>query len=221
MAKLEIESDAELSSAPSDLDDHSVDKPGVTTTISKAVSRANSKANKGTSKKRGREPVEDEITVAKVSKKVRSQQVNGTTTKVKAEEEETVGVSPRKQGRTPRKAKTEAISKQKVEIESEDSTSENQADSVTTPKSRRKKAKARVQKVEDEEVAEDGESATVKKVKKKRKTKEEKEAESMPLAPRTPGHKMFVGAHVSGAGGMFNLCVVNFYSDRLESAKQR
>lgn len=39
------------------------------------------------------------------------------------------------------------------------------------------------------------------KVKKKRKTKEEKEAEAMPLAARTVGHKLYVGAHVSASGG--------------------
>ncbi|KAJ5142253.1 uncharacterized protein N7443_006972 [Penicillium atrosanguineum] len=40
--------------------------------------------------------------------------------------------------------------------------------------------------------------------KRARKTKEEKEAEAMPLAPRTQGLKMFVGAHVSAAKGVFN-----------------
>jgi AP endonuclease-1 len=38
-------------------------------------------------------------------------------------------------------------------------------------------------------------------VKGKRKTKEEKEAEAMPLLERTIGHKLFIGAHVSSAGG--------------------
>ncbi|KAJ5414077.1 hypothetical protein N7509_000704 [Penicillium cosmopolitanum] len=37
-----------------------------------------------------------------------------------------------------------------------------------------------------------------------KKTKEEKDAEAMPLAPRTPGLRMFVGAHVSAAKGVFN-----------------
>ncbi|KAJ5179839.1 Endodeoxyribonuclease IV [Penicillium capsulatum] len=41
-------------------------------------------------------------------------------------------------------------------------------------------------------------------VKKGKKTKEEKEAEAMPLAPRTQGLRMFVGAHVSAAKGVFN-----------------
>jgi len=42
------------------------------------------------------------------------------------------------------------------------------------------------------------------KVKKKRKTKEEKEAEAMPLAARTSGTKLLLGAHVSAAGGVHN-----------------
>ncbi|KAJ5286682.1 Endodeoxyribonuclease IV [Penicillium angulare] len=37
-----------------------------------------------------------------------------------------------------------------------------------------------------------------------KKSKEEKEAEVMPLAPRTKGLKMLVGAHVSAAKGVFN-----------------
>ena len=36
-----------------------------------------------------------------------------------------------------------------------------------------------------------------------KKTKEEKDAEAMPLAPRTPGLRMFVGAHVSAAKGKY------------------
>jgi AP endonuclease-1 len=41
-------------------------------------------------------------------------------------------------------------------------------------------------------------------VTRKRKTKDEKEAEAMPLATRTAGHKLFIGAHVSSAGGVSN-----------------
>ncbi|KAL4960384.1 DNA-(apurinic or apyrimidinic site) lyase APN1 [Aspergillus stella-maris] len=39
---------------------------------------------------------------------------------------------------------------------------------------------------------------------KKRKTKKEKEAEMVPLRARTQGLRMFIGAHVSAAGGVFN-----------------
>ena len=56
-------------------------------------------------------------------------------------------------------------------------------------------------KVEEEELEEAVEETTPKKAKRKRKTKEEKEAEAMPIAARTAGLRMFVGAHVSGAKG--------------------
>ena len=39
--------------------------------------------------------------------------------------------------------------------------------------------------------------------KRKRKTKEDKAVEAMPLAVRTLGHKLFIGAHVSSAGGQY------------------
>jgi AP endonuclease-1 len=62
-----------------------------------------------------------------------------------------------------------------------------------------KKATKSTKPVEDPE-----EPETKPKVVKKRKTKEEKEAEAMPLAARTLGHKLFIGAHVSAAGGVPN-----------------
>ncbi|KAL8771898.1 MAG: hypothetical protein Q9209_002836 [Squamulea sp. 1 TL-2023] len=71
---------------------------------------------------------------------------------------------------------------------------------VTTPKKSRKR-KAASQEEEAEEL--DGEPTT-KKIKGKKKTKEEKEAEAMPLAARSIGLRMFIGAHVSGAKGVQN-----------------
>lgn len=54
----------------------------------------------------------------------------------------------------------------------------------------------------------EAETAVQKKpAKRGKKTKEEKEAEAMPLAARTQGLKMFVGAHVSAAKGMFLLSI--------------
>jgi AP endonuclease-1 len=61
-----------------------------------------------------------------------------------------------------------------------------------------KKATKSTKPVEDTQEAE----TTKPKVVRKRKTKEEKEAETMPLAARTIGHKLFIGAHVSAAGGV-------------------
>ena len=63
-------------------------------------------------------------------------------------------------------------------------------------KGRKKKAV----KVEEETDVE-GDDKAVKKPKQKRKTKEEKKAEMVPLAARTAGHKLYIGAHVSAAGG--------------------
>lgn len=75
------------------------------------------------------------------------------------------------------------------------------------PDSTAKKAptsKKLVKKTEEtESTTVDGETTTTK-VTRKRKTKEEKEAEAMPLAARTAGHKLFIGAHVSSAGGVAN-----------------
>lgn len=94
--------------------------------------------------------------------------------------------------------------KVKVEVEEEASVDEQAADQDSAPKKRRTRKKE--VKEEEEEVDQDG-NAVEKKVKKKRKTKAEKEAElvDMPLAARTAGHKLFIGAHVSAAGGSFSL----------------
>lgn len=74
------------------------------------------------------------------------------------------------------------------------------------------KSKASGLKTEDTDGSElssvPGDSSTEqnkkKQARRKRKTKEEKEAESMPLAARTKGLNMFVGAHVSIAKGVEN-----------------
>ena len=66
-------------------------------------------------------------------------------------------------------------------------------------KPRRRNTATVIQKNTKQEETEE----TPKKVKRPRKTKEEKEAEAMPLAVRTTGLRMFVGAHVSGAKGVF------------------
>ena len=56
--------------------------------------------------------------------------------------------------------------------------------------------------IDAEEDTEAEVTLTKKKVQRKRKTKEDLEAEAMPLAVRTVGSKLLVGAHVSGAGGL-------------------
>lgn len=78
---------------------------------------------------------------------------------------------------------------------------EQERKSTAVPKEKKKgnKKKVKVENESEAEVEVDGKAE--KKIKKKRKTKEEKEAEAMPLAARTVGHKLFIGAHVSAAGG--------------------
>jgi AP endonuclease-1 len=87
-----------------------------------------------------------------------------------------------------------------------------------------------------EEVNIDGLKDKTQKPTRKRKTKEEKEAEAMPLAARTTGLKMYVGAHVSIAKGVENaikrftywrqcICLVSQKSEemgksRIEGRKQ-
>ena len=87
--------------------------------------------------------------------------------------------------------------KKEVQLDANGSTNvkleEQQSIEVTTAQLPSKQKKPRQKKVKVEELNEDGQP----KPKKRRKTKEESEAELMPLAARTPGPVMFVGAHVS------------------------
>ena len=91
--------------------------------------------------------------------------------------------------------------KEKVGIPSKETkgeaTKEGEGNEYIT-KSKRKKEKPTAK----EEAESD--NGSEKKNKIKRKTKEEKEAEAMPLAARTKGLRMFVGAHVSCAKGVQN-----------------
>ena len=96
------------------------------------------------------------------------------------EEEEEIEVSEL----SPKKTKRKKAPKVKVD---------GTVDNESSPTKVRRKNKV------DEEVQE-GEDDP-KKTKRKRKTKEEKEQEAMPIAARTDGLRMFIGAHVSGAKG--------------------
>ncbi|KAJ5908866.1 Endodeoxyribonuclease IV [Penicillium taxi] len=71
---------------------------------------------------------------------------------------------------------------------------------VKTELDKEEETKLKAKSVKKEPVA----KPPAKPAKKGKKTKEEKESEAMPLAPRTQGLKMFVGAHVSAAAGVFN-----------------
>lgn len=64
-----------------------------------------------------------------------------------------------------------------------------------------KKKRQRQQQVKKEAALNEDDEVVKEKATRKRKTKEEKEAENMPLATRSVGHRLFIGAHVSSAGG--------------------
>lgn len=105
-------------------------------------------------------------------------------------------------GKTVRASRGATVKKEiKKEDEDEEGESEVKEDLKTAPKKRSRK-KAAV-KEEATEVDGDNTATIANPAKKKRKTKEEKEAEAMPLAARTIGHKLFIGAHVSSAGGQY------------------
>lgn len=109
------------------------------------------------------------------------------------EPEEDVGRSSKIKGKRKKKVH---VKEESVEIER----SEEEAEASKKAKQKRKRKVAVEQEVaEGDEGEEVGESP--KKTKRRRKTKEEKEAEAMPIAARTPGLTMFIGAHVSCAKG--------------------
>jgi hypothetical protein len=97
--------------------------------------------------------------------------------------------------RTPRKRKT---AQQK---NTENISAELKEETDTPPT---KKSASKSKPTETANLGEDDQDVTEtpKKTRRKRKTKEEKEAEAMPLAPRTSGLRMFIGAHVSIATGV-------------------
>lgn len=111
---------------------------------------------------------------------------------------------------TPKKRiRKTKVASAKVEVDGEQLTAaiaqtEELEVHVTSPKGEKQTKKA----VKKEEVAagleeSDPEGKPVK-IKRKRRTKEEKEGEAMPLAARTLGLRMFIGAHVSCAKGVHN-----------------
>ena len=84
---------------------------------------------------------------------------------------------------------------------------EDDIDEIVEEEASPQKAKRKTAVQEEDEEVQGGEEGQ-KKIKRKRKTKEEKEIEAMPLAARTGGLRMFIGAHVSGAKGpSFSMCV--------------
>ena len=146
--------------------------------------------------------------------------------KHKIKEEE---VELRVDGESPRKAKRKRTTETEEAKIKDSGTSfkktkrniaeleEEAVDGDPTPRKAQRKKKVKQEEAEEEEKEERPE-----KIKRKRKTKEEKEAEAMPLASRTSGLQMFIGAHVSCAKGQSEtLAPVSslLYSIRLISLK--
>lgn len=94
--------------------------------------------------------------------------------------------------KTPRKSETAQTKNAETELKEETDTSIKKK---TTSKS---KATEAADLEEDDQVV----SGAPQRTPRKRKTKEEKETEAMPLAARTRGLRMFIGAHVSIAAGV-------------------
>jgi AP endonuclease-1 len=117
--------------------------------------------------------------------------------------------------RTPKgKGKSTTIIKAEIEEEEEKEEDSEIIDEKFPKKTTQKRTKKQtVEKTEEtEDVGEDG-SVKKRKVVHKRKTKEEKEAEAMPIAARTLGSKILIGAHVSSAGGTIQ-CMRTKYTIR-------
>lgn len=137
-------------------------------------------------KKRARRSRATTETATKISSNGVAQEVYRTKTK---ENEAIV-----EQEDTPKRIKR--TKKIKVEV------AEEEVEELATPKKSRKRTTKKDTlevKLEAEEIGGEGEDPAKKK--RRRKTKEEKEAEAMPLAVRSTGLRMFLGAHVSSAKG--------------------
>ena len=141
--------------------------------------------------------------------------VKGTPTstkKIRRVEEDQRPVDLQIDGDTPKTAKRKRIVEvEEVEIEVGEPSpkktkhrkaTESAINETAGDEALHKKAKRKTKVKEEDEEVQDSEEGQ-KKVKRKRKTKEEKELEAMPLAVRTDGLRMFIGAHVSGAKGWF------------------
>lgn len=139
-------------------------------------------------KKEGGNRVSTGVVVQEIEITASPKRTKKTTTTIVKEKEEAEVVEPPRRSRKSKKTETAVVVK------------EEDTEIAESPKRSRKAKKieaAAVLKEEEVEAADD----VPKKVKRHRKTKEEKEAEAMPLAARTNGLRMFIGAHVSSAKG--------------------
>lgn len=101
---------------------------------------------------------------------------------------------------------TPKAKKRKVKVEEGEEVIELSSDDEAVEKKVKKKRKRkRSLKTDEEKAAAEALRIATPKRKRKRdlKTDEEKAAAAMPIATRTIGHKLLIGAHVSAAGGKY------------------
>lgn len=157
-------------------------------------------ARKSARKSNATSEVEDNSQVATVTKtpeKSRSGKVSIARVKQESTVDDTAPVNPHSDQSNKRKrGKGKFPDIKEVKTEDAIDSSERFSPAKSTPK---KKVKN-----QNDSVKPAAEASPDAKVKKRRKTKEEKEAENMPLAARTLGHKLAIGAHVSSGGGVEN-----------------
>jgi AP endonuclease 1 len=144
----------------------------------------------------------------------RARKVSGSTVEqvLQVDEEDLIQPSTKRRKREqPSKSLTAAQPLHKVIVSESVIIREREASTPSkSPKKRRKETELKSTEediaekviIDEERGEEEVDIKIAKKTRRKRKTKEEKEAEAMPLAARTVGSKLFVGAHVSIAGGV-------------------
>ncbi|TKA63698.1 hypothetical protein B0A49_09786, partial [Cryomyces minteri] len=194
---------SELSSAPSDIDDN-VDSTPATTTQELTVQEVRIQTPKH--RRRGMKRLAEEgTTPGKTSKRVTKAQVKHQEETTEEAAEEVTQTIPKKRRRNQEGQDSSTTHVQaKVRLEEKETKDVKPTTNGTSKETKRQKTKVETS-VNIEGQEEHGNDTTGdKKVKRQRKTKEEKETEAMPLAARTLGHKMFIGAHVSSAGGVHN-----------------
>jgi AP endonuclease 1 len=198
-------SDSELSSPPSDI-------------LEKGTSVTQKPQKKAPSTPRGKKrAAESLIASAEPSKRRRSGPVPRYREEDESVEEEEITVK-----KTPKRARKASRTKVNADDDESDfvdgvvASAENEREPKlpgSAKKAQKPVIKAKVKKtiksevqISEEAVQANG-TTTSTKAKRKRKTKEEKEAEMQPLAARTIGSKVLVGAHVSAAGGVQNALI--------------
>ncbi|MCJ1436887.1 hypothetical protein MMC27_006269 [Xylographa pallens] len=152
-----------------------------------AVSKATPKQPIGSKKEE--EPANTHISTGKQST---VKALNVEIVEEERQAEETLVVKPKRARKVAAKA---------VQVAKE----EEQVDLEESPQKRKKAKKVETTVLVNEEGVDEREGGQASPKKKRpRKTKEEKELEAMPLATRTQGLRMYIGAHVSGAKGVQN-----------------